>query len=255
MADTVLVERRDEVAIITLNLPRKRNALGVELVAALSRVLTDIQDDRSVHALVLTGGTHFCVGGDLGGLHLPILEMRRSMLVGHRMIRALVGGRLPAVAAVEGNAYGAGFSLALACDFVVADDKASFCAAFGKVNLVPDYGLMWTLTQRVGMGRMREIVMLCEAIPGSKAYEWGLVDRLSEPGKVLDGAIELAQRLVRQPTGSMAATKAALARLPLNLDTLLAWEADTQAVLSQSGDFLEAVQAFAEKRPPNFAGT
>jgi 2-(1,2-epoxy-1,2-dihydrophenyl)acetyl-CoA isomerase len=252
MSGVVLTERRSAVVVVTLNLPRKRNALGAELYPELTRVLETLQGDGSLRAIVLTGGPHFSVGGDLEGLDAPVLEMRRAMHLGQRLIRAIVGGPLPVVAAVEGNAYGAGFSLAMACDFVVADANTRFCAAFGRVGLTPDYGLLWTLPQRVGTVRTRELVMLCEPIDGTQAHAWGAVDRLCESGTVLPTAIALAERLARQPTGTISTTKAVLSRLPLNLDTLLAWEADTQALLVQSDDFREGVRAFTEKRPPSF---
>lgn len=254
MSETVLVERRGSVGLLTMNLPHKRNALTAELLPALLERLTELQDDPGIRAIVLSGGRHFCAGGDLSGLDVPLLEMRRAMLVGHRVIRAVIGGQVPVIAAVEGNAYGAGFSLAMGCDFVVADEQASFCAAFGRVGLMPDYGLLWTLPQRVSIGVAREIIMLCEPIPGARAHQLGLVDRLSGAGEVLQAAMSMAERLTLAPPATLATTRAALARAPLSLDAMLSWEADTQAMLVHSEDFREGVQAFQQKRPPRFRG-
>jgi 2-(1,2-epoxy-1,2-dihydrophenyl)acetyl-CoA isomerase len=254
MSETVLVEHRGGVGLLTMNLPQKRNALAAELLPALLQRLTALQDDPEVRVIVLSGGRHFCAGGDLSGLDVPLLEMRRAMLIGHRVIRAVIGGQVPVIAAVEGNAYGAGFSLAMGCDFVVADEQTSFCAAFGRVGLTPDYGLLWTLPQRVGIGMAREIIMFCEPIPGPAAHQLGLVDRLSETGKVLETAMAMAERLTLAPPATLATTKSVLARMPLHLDTMLAWEADTQAMLVHSEDFREGVQAFQQKRRPRFRG-
>lgn len=252
MTEAVLVERRSAVAILTLNLPHKRNALGAELYPALARTLDALQHDAAVGAIVLTGGAHFCAGGDLADLDAPVLEMRRAMQLGQRAIRTIVTGPRPVIAAVEGTAFGAGFSLAMACDFVVADENSRFCAAFGRVGLMPDYGLLWSLPQRIGVQRTRELVMFGEAIGGVQAHAWGIVDRLASVGEVLDVAIGLADTLSRQPTGTIATAKSVLARLPMTLDPLLAWEADTQSLLIQSEDFREGVNAFREKRPPRF---
>lgn len=254
MPETIALERRGPVAIVTMNLPNKRNALAYELVSSLTMILNELQDDASVRAVVLHGGRHFCAGGDLGILNLPALEMRHYMQVGQRMVRCLIASRLPVVAAVEGNAFGAGFSVAMACDFVVADNNSSFCAAFGRIGLVPDLGLLWSLPQRVGIGKAREITMFCETINGADAHALGLVDKLVNVGAVLDSAVAMAERLAAAPPGSIATTKAAFARLPLSLDAMLAWEADTQAMLVQSEDVREGIQAFRDKRQPQFKG-
>ncbi len=254
MSDPVLVEHRGDVAIVTLNVPEKRNALGVALYRALSQTLTSLQDDASVRALVLYGGKHFCSGGDISSLGSAPLAMRSAMHVGHRAVRALIGGRMPAVAAVAGSAFGAGFSLAMACDFVIGDPSTTFCAAFGKVALTPDYGLMWTLPQRVGIGRARELMMLCRQVGAEEALSMHLIDRLVGSGETLEAALQLATELAAASPGAIATTKAVLSRAPLSLDTMLAWEADTQSLLARTQDLQEGIRAFAERRPPAFRG-
>jgi enoyl-CoA hydratase/carnithine racemase len=248
MSEPILVERLDGIAVVTLNLPEKRNALGESLYRPLSHTLRELQDERDLRALVLYGGQHFCSGGDISALQSPGLDMRHAMQVGHDAVRALVGGRLVSIAAVAGNAFGAGFSLAIACDFVVADPSAVFCAAFGRVGLTPDYGLAWTLPQRVSMGLAKEILMLGEPIDARQAKEWRLVDRLAEPGRALADARALAGKIAKVPSGTLETTKSALSRGPLSLEQLLSWEADTQALLATSDEVRERVKAFLEQR-------
>jgi enoyl-CoA hydratase/carnithine racemase len=252
MSEAVLAERSGAVGIVTLNMPEKRNALGRQLYPQLLATLDELQREDSIRAIVLTGGRHFCAGGDIDDLDTSAATIRREMQSGQRIIRSIVTAPVPVVAAVEGNAYGAGFSLAMACDFVVADEHARFCAAVGRVGLTPDYGLLWTLPQRIGIARTRELVMLCSPIAGKEAEKWRLVDRLAEPGQVLQVARELAARLATQSRATLSTTKAVLSRLPLNLDAMLAWEADTQALLVQGDDFSEGARAFAERRDPVF---
>lgn len=254
MSEPILLEHRGRIAIVTMNVPEKRNALGIALYPALSRTLTELQEDEKVRAIVLHGGKHFCSGGDLAGLDVNPLAMRSAMQVGHRAVRALMGGRLPTVAAVSGSAFGAGFSLAMACDFVIGDPTTTFCAAFGKVGLAPDYGLLWVLPQRVSIGRARELVMLSRQVGADEALALRLLDRLVDPGQVLDAAIQLAEELSAAPPATIATTKAVLSRFPMSLDTMLAWEADTQALLARTNDVREGIRAFAERRPPNFKG-
>lgn len=254
MSDPVVIERRAAIAVIRLNVPEKRNALTSALYPALARALETLPSDASVRAIVLTGGRHFCAGGDVDDLSGAGLDLRHAMQQSQRSVKAIVSATVPVIAAVEGAAFGAGFSLAMACDFVLADENTRFCAAFGRVGLAPDYGLLWSLPQRVGVARTRELIMLCDPIAGVEAHACGIADRLCAPGTVFESAMALAERLASAPPGTIAVTKMMLARHPQTLETLLAWEADAQALLLTSADFQEGVKAFQEKRPPRWEG-
>ena len=250
----VLVDRDGGVAVLTMNVPEKRNAFTPALMEGLEASLAELEADRTVLAVVLSGGRHFCSGGDLASMSKGGLGVRAGMLRAQQPIRSIAASRLPFVAAVEGNAFGAGFSLAMVCDHVVADAETRFCAAFAKVGLVPDLGLIWSLGGRAGLRVARELVLFAEVVHGERALALGLADCLAEPGQVLDKALERAHRLAALAPVATAATKAAFQRVPMSLDALLAWEADTQALLMSSDDFKEGCAAFFEKRAPSFRG-
>jgi enoyl-CoA hydratase/carnithine racemase len=252
MTEAVLVQRHGAVASVIMNQPERRNALSPELYLGLSQTLAALQEEPGLRALVLSGGRHFCAGGDISQLDAPGLEFRREMHKGQQSIRSLIGGRLPVIAAVEGNAYGAGLSLAMACDFVVADENTAFCAVFSRLGLVPDYGLLWSLPQRVGIAKAREMMMFGEVVRGRQALECKLIDRCVATGAVQETAQSMAQQLASVAPGTIATIKAALSRMPMSLDAALAWEADTQAVLVRSEDFAEGLRAFRDKRPASF---
>lgn len=254
MIEPVLLERHGPVVQLTMNLAAKRNALETELTDALADQLARLQDDASCRAVVLTGGKHFCAGGSLDTLKTNGLEMRADMRRGHRLLRLISAGRLPVVAAVEGAAFGAGLSLAALCDFVICDNQAKFGAVYGKVGIMPDWGSLWILPQRLGIGRTRELVMFSQVVGGAEAKAIGLADVLAEDGQTLATALAWAQRLAEAAPGAISATKAALARAPQSLDALLDWEADTQALLIASSDFTEGREAFFGKRAARFSG-
>jgi enoyl-CoA hydratase/carnithine racemase len=254
MSELVTQERRGAVMLLTLNTPEKRNSLTQALIRALNAQFLPLENDRSVRAVVLTGGRHFCAGGPLDSLDTNPQRMRLDMRDGHQLVRGIIAGRLPVVAAVEGAAFGAGLSLAAACDFVVADASAKFGAVFGKVALVPDWGALWTLPPRIGLTRTKKMAMFCEVVGGEEATRIGLVDELAEPGQALATALALAERLAGAAPSTVSMTKTALARGPLGLDVLLDWEADSQALNIASRDFAEGRDAFFGKREPRFSG-
>jgi enoyl-CoA hydratase/carnithine racemase len=256
MQPPVIVEQDGAVAIVRLNQPERRNALGAALVADLAEQLRRLDGDPSVRALVLTGRDGaFCAGGDLAGMKEDDpLEATRMMRACQGLVRQLVTLSKPVVAAVEGAAFGAGFSLALACDLVVVAPSTRFCAAFGKVGLMPDLGLLWSLPQRLPLGRVREILMLCEIIGGQQAVAEHMADHLAEEGQVLPVALARATRLAEAAPGAVAAIRSALAAGPCGLEEVLRAEVAGQAMLMSTHDHVEARRAFFAKAPIRFDG-
>jgi len=251
-SDPVLVARDDALVTLTLNAPERRNALSVAMRRALADALEEIEADRSVRVVILTGtGEHFCSGGDLAGMEVGSLaEGRERMRQTHRLVRLMVQARVPIIAAVEGWCAGAGISLACASDHVIAGEGARFVASFGKVGLLPDLGLLHTLPLRVGQGRARELLLFGETVDASRALAIGLVDRVVPAGEALAAARQRAALLAAQAPLTLALTKAALAA---GLEAALAREQDIQAALYLTPDHAEGKAAFLEKRPPRFS--
>jgi enoyl-CoA hydratase/carnithine racemase len=254
--ELALIERKGRVVTVTMNNPAKRNAYSSHMREALIARLTPLMNDPDCGAIVLTGaGGHFCSGGDIGQMQdLNLLEKRTQLTQTHQVVRLLVTGNKPVITAVEGFAIGAGISLAAAGDHVVTSRTAKFCASFMRVNFIADLGLMWSLPQRVGLGKAKELLALCETFDGAEAQRIGLADRLAEPGDALRVAEEVAARFAETPPMAMALLKSALANRCSTFDETLRAEVDYQALLSQSNDHKNAVAAFLEKRTPVFKG-
>jgi len=261
MSDSPLLVRIDgNVAVLTLNAPERRNALSTAMRVELLAQLKALNEDDTVRALVLTGaGGHFCAGGDVSEMAAPgqprdTIAGGRRLAILHDCIRQLVGGAKPVVAAVEGVAFGAGISFALACDWVVAAQDARFGAAFGKVGLMADCGLLWTLPRRVGEPAARDLLLTARVLDAAAAKAMGMLDEVVPPGQALDAAMKKCAQYAAVAPLSIAGTKAVLARAPASLNDLLAMEADLQQSLRVSTDHTEGRNAFKEKRAPVFTG-
>lgn len=256
----VSLEVADGVAILTLNAPQRRNAISTAMRLALREQLQALSETDAVHAIVLTGaGGHFCAGGDItemappGQPSDPVLGRRRLDIL-HDVVRLLTGGPKPVVAAVDGFAFGAGLSFAMACDWVVAAEDARFAAAFGKIGLVADCGLLWTLPQRIGLPLAKDLLLTARTVEAREAQTMGLVDAVVPKGQALATALQKAAQYRVVAPRAMAATKAVMARRPTSLDDLLQVEADVGITLALSRDHEEARRAFLEKRAPVFTG-
>lgn len=260
MSESQLVDvcRRDSVLIITISDVARRNAYSApmqqQLIAALEAAMSA---DDPCRAIVLTGkGEHFCAGGALDALggKMTMLEARRGIVASQAVTRLIATGVKPVVAAVAGVAYGAGMGLALVCDFVVATPSARFSAAFVRFNLLPDLALWWSLSQRVGAGRAKELIALGTEISGRDAHGMGIVSRLAEADTLLDEAIAFAATLAQRPAEAIALLKAGFASGVGNtLEEALRFEREVQPFLLDTADHREAVQAFVERRQPDFS--
>jgi 2-(1,2-epoxy-1,2-dihydrophenyl)acetyl-CoA isomerase len=249
-----LLESRDgAVAIFTFNEPAKRNALTHALRIALAEAIARVERDPEIRAVIVTGGLQtFSSGGDLSGMEVDGLgAARERFLLLHGIVRAIVKSSKPYLAAVEGWAAGAGLSVALCCDTIVAGNSARFIAAFPKVGLVGDAGLLHTLPARVGLGRARQILLQGRPVDAETALGIGMIDEIAPEGKAIDKALERAREFDHLAPLSTALTKEYLA---LGIDEVLDWERSNQASLFMTADHAEGKAAFREKRLPRFSG-
>jgi 2-(1,2-epoxy-1,2-dihydrophenyl)acetyl-CoA isomerase len=259
---TVTLQRRGAVATIELDRPDAMNAWNRELGEELRTVLEQTAADADVRAVVITGaGRAFSAGADLKDTGFSTTpeghpDVRQALTERyHPIITGIREMPKPVIAAVNGAAAGIGCSLALACDLVIAAESAYFLLAFVNIGLVADGGSSLLIPARVGFARAAEMAMLGERVPAPKALEWGLINRVV-PGDALRAEADaLADRLAAGPTRSYAGTKRQLnAWLYSRMHEQLELEASIQQEMAASGDFVEGVQAFIEKRPARFAG-
>ncbi len=257
MTELVLGEQHGAVALLTLNRPKARNALSLDLILAMQEAFDACIADPGCRAIVVRGAEgHFCSGGDLSGMQQErsIAESRRRMDIFHRLARTIVAGPKPVVAAVEGYAAGAGFSLALNADYLVAGSDARFVSSFAKVGLQPDMGMLWTLRQRVGIGQAKRIIASARKVEAEEALALGLADEVVPNSALLDRALVVAGEFCANAPLPLAMMKRAYAWGLHTFEDALRNEMDNSPGLYLTRDHREAVAAFMEKRPPVFKG-
>lgn len=258
--DAPLLTRRDgAVLVLSNNNVAARNALSPEFYAALTTALREAAADPGVGAIVLTGeGGHFCSGGDLRQLakrcELPVQERRAKLEGLHDLVRAVRDCPKPVIAAVEGAAAGAGLSLALACDMLVAAKNAVFSVAYVKVGLTPDGGATAFLAEFVSRQVLTELCLTGERISGERLHQLGPVNRLAEPGTALAEAVTLAAQVAAGPSQAMARIKDLCRQAPRNtLEQQLELEAQHMVRSQETNESLEGIGAFLDKRTPDYA--
>ena len=251
------------IACLTLNRPDKLNSFNEEMHAELRDALDGIQSGRiPARVLVLSGaGRAFCAGQDLADRAMQIKDGKLPDIGDivernyKQLIVRLQNLRVPTIAAVNGIAAGAGASVALACDLVIATQSASFLQAFSKIGLIPDTGGTWFLPQRVGMARAMGLALLADKLPAAKAAEWGLIWECVADAEFAARIDALAGQLASAPTKALVRTRQAMHAAPGHtLEQQLSFEGGFMRELGWSRDYAEGVQAFMEKRAPNFTG-
>ena len=254
----VRYEVRDAVAIVTLDRPEKLNALTVEMREALGTCFENAGRDPTVRAVLLqSSGKAFCASGDVGTMgDFTAATGRERLKLAHRMVRNLANIEKPVVAAVRGAVAGIGWSLALACDAVIASETAQFSMVFRHVGLVPDGGAVYFLTQHVGLLRAKELAYSGRRVDAAEALSLSLVNRVVPDGELEARAWEEASALASGPTLALGMAKKMFKLMyQPDLETLLDAEAWAQGVALLSDDHKEGVRAFFDKRKPKFSGS
>lgn len=256
--NTILVDVTDHVATVTLNRPDRLNALTVEMLTELRTMLGDIEK-RGARALLITGaGRGFCAGADLSADRFDQSDLDLGHVldtVYNPLVRALRSLQMPIVSAVNGPCAGAGMSLAIGADIVVAGESATFLQAFCNIGLVPDAGSTWYLPRAVGRARALGMALLGEKLPAKTAADWGLIWQCVADDQLMPTAKAMATKLANGPTRGLGLIRRALHMSELNgLDAQLDLERDSQRQAGRTRDFREGVQAFLQKRPAKFTG-
>ena len=252
--DALIVEHMHDIAVLRLNQPRTMNALSAAIKQGLETEIPQLFANSAVRCIVLTGTDEaFCAGGDIANMadrSAPTVHER--MHKNQAWTKLILSGEKPVVAAVNGAAAGAGFSLAIMCDFVVVADNAYFQAGFPGLGAVPDLGLALTLPRAVGMLRAKEILMTNRRITAQEALTWGMATRVVPAASLLPEALALAQSLAAGPATSLGLTKYLLNQAYNSIPDFLAEETKSQATAFGSEEFGEGVAAFLGKRKPQF---
>ncbi|MBB4631990.1 enoyl-CoA hydratase/isomerase family protein [Sphingosinicella soli] len=255
----IKTERHGGVAIVTLSNPEKRNAFTPDMRRSLTGTLTELNRTVEVRAVVLTGEEkHFCAGADVsamgaGAAPRTTVQIRENTKEVNHLLQAIVTAPKPYVASVDGDAFGAGMSLAIACDFLVAGPGARFGTAFAKIGLLPDLGMLHYLPLRVGMTAAKRMMMLCEPVLAERAFALGLADELNSESAMV-GARALAEKLADGSPLAIGYIKSVLADGISTWQDAMRAELDIGSALAGTEDFKEGIAALREKRPPVYQG-
>lgn len=252
---TITLEIDGGLAVLTLNRPGKMNALSGQMRAEITHAMTDAA--RRARAVVLTGaGPAFCTGQDLGDAGGGVPDLERILRDEYApMLQAICDCPVPTLAAVNGPAAGAGASLALATDVVIASECAYFLQAFTRIGLIPDAGGTWFLPRQVGLAKAMGAALFADRISARQAERWGMIWEAVEDAEFDAHWRRRAAYLAEGPTRAFAAVKTALrGSFDAGLEEQLAAEAQLQGACGRTRDFQEGVVAFVEKRAAKFEG-
>lgn len=252
---SIQVTYENGICTVRLNRPEVRNALGLDMREELREFFTTVKNDDQVRAIVLTGeGKAFSAGGDLSSMNdVSAVSGRKRLQSGHEMIRSILNLEKPVIAAVNGAAAGAGVSLALACDLIIAKRSSFFIQSFAKIGLVPDLGSIHFLPRLIGRNRALELMFLGEKVTAEQAHAIGLINRVVDDEAFDDEVYALAATIADGPDMALGLMKKLVNRSVLaEIDETFELEGFAQGMCFESDNFKEGVSSFFEKRKPLF---
>ena len=255
--ETILLERRGPVAIVTINRPEKRNALNIQTRAEGAAVLDELGADDSVRVVILTGAGDkaFIAGADIAEFAQRTAIGQREVMLERTLFNAIDGFPKPIMAMVNGYCLGGGCEVALACDIRIASEKASFGQPEINLGIIPGGGGTQRLTRLVGEGKSMEMILTGEIIDAQTAFSIGLVNHVVAADQLETRTMEIANRIAeKSPIALRLAKEAIKIASRSNLDEGLRREVDLFALCFSSADKDEGVKAFLEKRKPEFKG-
>ncbi len=256
--NTLLYSKEQGVTTVTLNRPDRFNSFNKEMSLELQTALNDIENDESCRVVVLTGaGKAFCSGQDLKDIAGKEISFTVFLYERYNpIIKAMRGLEKPIICKLNGVAAGAGCSLALACDFIIADERASLIEVFVNVGLVLDSGSSFFLPRLIGSNRAFELATIGGKVSAQQAKDWGMINRVCSTEQLDDEVANVVKDYASAPTKAIGMMKKMLnASTSSDLDAILEMEAKCQEEAGNSNDYKEGVSAFIEKRKPEFRGT
>jgi len=258
--ETLRFEKQDRIAVLTLNQPKKRNAMTLDLGKEFSTVISELKEDQEARVLIITGeGSSFSSGGDLQStfdqFNAPPAQAKANIIKYYKTFLSVRDLEIPTIAVIKGHTIGAALCLALACDMRIACSDTKMSMSFIKIGIHPGMGASYLLPRLVGTAKAFEMCLTGDPIDAQEALRIGLVNHVQAPEQLMEFSLDLAGRIARNPVVPARFLKKSINRgLHTDLESALDYESSTQVICSFTEDMQEGLAAAKEKRTPVFKG-